>query len=85
MAPHSASLSRLASTDPDFFQFLQENDEQLLLSFAGGDGAASDSVKSEGSEGGVDSDDEDMGTVEQRPRNVTSHKEVCYYWPWLFC
>ncbi len=68
--PHSASLSRLATSDPEFFQFLQENDQQLL-SFTGEDIEAVRGVESEASE------DEDMGIVEQRPLHVTSRKEVC--------
>jgi len=66
-------MANLATTDPDFFQFLQENDQDLL---AFGEAPEAEDMEGEGVDSeGVDSDD--MGLPEQRPQHVTSRKEVC--------
>ncbi|XP_064385137.1 nucleolar complex protein 2 homolog [Halichondria panicea] len=76
---HGDALSQLAATDPDFFQFLKDNDQELLQ-FTNDNDKSDERLESDVSdavEEGADSDSEDsVGVPELRPMHVTSHKEV---------
>ena len=63
-------MTRLAETDPEFFQYLAENDQQLL-EFSGDEGAGEETD---------DSEDDGMGRPEPVPTSVTSRSEVCIWW-----
>ena len=61
MTSHLSSLTQLAHTDPEFYQFLQENDQQLLQ-FSGDErvGGSEDGGNVESDAGdGVESEDGD--------------------------
>ena len=59
-------MARLAETDPEFYQYLAKNDQQLL-EFSGDE---EDEVPTDG--------DDDMGRPEPVPPSVTSRSEVCF-------
>ena len=62
---HRNAMTRLAETDPEFFQYLAENDQQLL-EFSGDEGAGEEID---------DSEDDGMGRPEPVPTSVTSRSE----------
>ena len=79
-----ASLSQqLAKIDPDFYEYLRENDSGLLEEMAA-DSSDEDSLKdrevglrqTDQSSSDDDDDSDDLGTAEPRPLHITSRKEV---------
>lgn len=75
------SLSQqLAKIDPDFYEYLQDNDCGLLDEMvADSDASVPDDDQGEGlMQSDQSSADDDMGTVEPRPLHITSRKEVRY-------
>lgn len=63
--------------DPDFYEYLQENDSGLLEEMADdSDEGSLDNGEAELMEDDQSSSDNDLGTVEPRPLHVTSRKEV---------
>ena len=61
-------MTRLAKTDPEFYEYLAKNDQQLL-EFSGDE--------EDGEEEADDSEDDGMGRPEPVPTSVTSRSEVC--------
>ena len=61
-------MTRLAKTDPEFYEYLAKNDQQLL-EFSGGE--------EDGEEEADNSEDDGMGRPEPVPTSVTSRSEVC--------
>ena len=78
----SLSQQQLSEIDPEFYEYLRENDSGLLEEMA------ADSSSDEGSrsdreaelkqtdQSSSDNDDDDLGIVEPRPLHITSRKEV---------
>lgn len=65
------SMARLAETDPEFYQYLAKNDQQLL-EFSG------DEESDDGAPCDDDPEEGDMGRPEPVPPSVTSRSEVCF-------
>ena len=72
---HLSSLSQLAETDPEFYHFLKDNDQQLL-EFGDSGEESGDSDGEIGDISGVNDDDDDLGVPEPKPLHVTSRRDV---------
>ena len=81
-AKGGGSLSQqLSKIDPDFYEYLQENDRGLLEEMAA-DSSDEDGINNgeaelmQADQSSTDDNDDDLGTVEPRPLHITSRKEV---------
>ena len=73
------SLSQhLASIDPDFYEYLQENDSNLLEEMADSEASLDDGEAELMEDDQSATDDDDLGTAEPRPLNITNRKEVSH-------
>lgn len=78
MKPARGQIShQLAEIDPEFYQFLQENDSKLL-EMSESDAGLDEGCESELAEGDESPDNEDIGDIEPRPLHVTSRKHVSH-------
>lgn len=78
----SFSQQQLSEIDPEFYEYLRENDSGLLEEMAA-DSSSDEGSCSDGEaelkqtdQSSSDNDDNDLGIVEPRPLHITSRKEV---------
>lgn len=79
----SLSQQQLSKIDPEFYEYLRENDSGLLEEMAANsssdEGSRSDGeaeLKTTDQSSSDNDDNDDLGTLEPRPLYITSRKEV---------